>query len=112
MPTGSQLAADAVLHMVRSPYEQVRAARASTRVVRQALGYATEVGSGLVAMAGLVRPTPVSSLNGPLGPHRRYAWASTSVDDIKTVRKQVGGTFNDVVLAAITNGFREPCSPG
>ena len=50
---------------------------------------------------------PLSSLNGPLGPHRRYAWASTSVDDIKRVRKALGGTFNDVVLACITNGFRE-----
>ena len=58
-------------------------------------------------MAGLVRPTPVSSLNGPIGPHRRYGWASTSVDDIKTVRKSLGGTFNDVVLAAITHGFRQ-----
>jgi diacylglycerol O-acyltransferase / wax synthase len=58
-------------------------------------------------MAGLVRPPPVSSLNGPIGPHRRYAWASTSVDDIKTIRRGLGGTFNDVVLASITNGFRE-----
>jgi WS/DGAT/MGAT family acyltransferase len=69
--------------------------------------HAAEVGQGVVAMAGLVRATPVSSLNGPLGPHRRYAWASTSVDDIKKVRKGLGGTFNDVVLASITNGFRE-----
>ena len=58
-------------------------------------------------MSGLVRPTPLSSLNGPLGPHRRYAWATTSVDEIKQVRKALGGTFNDVVLASITNGFRE-----
>ena len=56
---------------------------------------------------GLVRPMPLSSLNGPLGPHRRYAWATSSVDDIKRVRKALGGTFNDVVLACITNGFRE-----
>jgi diacylglycerol O-acyltransferase / wax synthase len=106
-PTGARLATDAVVNMVRSPYEQLRAARASTRMVRQAAGYAREVGSGLVALAGLVRPTPQSSLNGPIGPHRRYAWASTSVEDIKLVRKGLGGTFNDVVLAAITHGFRE-----
>ncbi|MHB8440327.1 MAG: WS/DGAT domain-containing protein, partial [Acidimicrobiales bacterium] len=55
----------------------------------------------------IVRPTPVSSLNGPLGPHRRYAWASTTVDEIKRVRKVLGGTFNDVVLTAITRGFRD-----
>ena len=29
------------------------------------------------------------------------------MDDIKKVRKGIGGTFNDVVLASITNGFRE-----
>jgi diacylglycerol O-acyltransferase len=29
------------------------------------------------------------------------------VADIKAVRRKLGGTFNDVVLAAITNGFRE-----
>ena len=106
-PSGARLATDAVVNMVRSPYEQLRAARASTRMVRQAIGYTREVAGGLVALAGLVRPTPQSSLNGPIGPHRRYAWGSTSVEDIKLVRKGLGGTFNDVVLAAITNGFRE-----
>ena len=58
-------------------------------------------------MTGLVRRTPVSSLNGPLGPHRRYGWASVGVSEIKAIRKDVGGTFNDVVLTAITNGFRQ-----
>jgi diacylglycerol O-acyltransferase len=57
-------------------------------------------------MAGVLRANPVSTLNGPIGPHRRYAWASTSVEDVKVVRKGLGGTFNDVVLAAITDGFR------
>jgi WS/DGAT/MGAT family acyltransferase len=106
-PTGGELARDALINLARSPYEVFRAARASTRVVRQTLTQAREVGSGVVAMAGLVRPTPVSSLNGPIGPHRRYAWALSSVDDIKKIRKGIGGTFNDVVLASITNGFRE-----
>jgi diacylglycerol O-acyltransferase / wax synthase len=105
-PTGAALAAGAVVDLLRSPYEQFRAVRASTRVPRQALRQAVEVTRGLSAMAGLVRPTPASSLNGPIGPHRRYGWASTTVDDIKAVRKSLGGTFNDVVLAAITHGFR------
>ncbi len=106
-PSGLQLMVDALENIVRSPYEQVRAARAQTRMVRRMAGYALEVAGGLFALAGLVRPMPLSSLNGPIGPHRRYAWATTSVDDIKRVRKALGGTFNDVVLASITNGFRE-----
>jgi diacylglycerol O-acyltransferase len=105
-PSSLSLATEAVVDLIRNPYEQFRAVRASTRVPRQAIRQAVEVTRGLSAMAGLVRPTPPSSLNGPIGPHRRYGWASTSVDDIKSVRKGLGGTFNDVVLAAITHGFR------
>ena len=93
--------------LLRSPYEQIQALRAAAAVPRQAFGQAGEVVKGLSAMTGLVRRTPLSTLNGPLGSHRRYAWASTVVSDIKTIRKELGGTFNDVVLAAITNGFRE-----
>jgi diacylglycerol O-acyltransferase / wax synthase len=106
-PTQTQLAKDAVVTMARSPYEQFRAVRASTRVPRYALSQLHDVGRGLGAMAGLARPTRASSLNGPIGPHRRHAWGQTTVDDIKRVRKTLGGTFNDVVLTAITAGFRE-----
>jgi diacylglycerol O-acyltransferase / wax synthase len=106
-PSGASLALRAATDLARSPYEQLRAVKASTRVPSYALNRAAEVARGLSSMAGLIRPTPISSLNGPLGPHRRYAWATTSVDDIKRVRKGLGGAFNDVVLACITNGFRE-----
>jgi len=106
-PTPVQLTVDALADLVRSPYEQVRALRSAFRVPRQALAQGREVAQGLSAMAGLVRPTPPSSLNGPIGPHRRYVWASTRVSDVKAIRRGLGGTFNDVVLAAITNGFRE-----
>ncbi len=106
-PSGLELVVEALAGLLVSPYELVRAARARTRTVRRMARDAAEVASGLVAMGGLARPTPHSSLNGPLGPHRRYAWASTSVEDIKKVRREIGGSFNDVVLACITNGFRE-----
>jgi diacylglycerol O-acyltransferase / wax synthase len=106
-PTGVQLVFRAGFDLARSPYEQLRALRASTRVARHALGNARQVAKGLTALTGIVRPTPASSLNGPIGPHRRYSWASTTVDEIKAIRRILGGTFNDVVLAAITNGFRE-----
>jgi len=106
-PSPAALAAQAVLDMARSPYEQARALRAATRVPRQAVAQVAEVVKGLSAMRGLAQPTEPSSLNGPVGPHRRCAWAATTVDDIKTVRKALGGTFNDVVLAAITRGFHD-----
>jgi WS/DGAT/MGAT family acyltransferase len=106
-PSAAELVVKAVTDMARSPYEQVRALRAGLRVPRQTVDQLREVLKGLSSTAGVVRPTAASGLNGPIGPHRRYAWASTTVDDIKRVRKTLGGSFNDVVLAAITSGFRE-----
>jgi diacylglycerol O-acyltransferase len=106
-PSPTDLALRALADLALSPYEQLRALRAATRVPRQAAAQASETVRALVSMRSIIRPTPRSSLNGPLGPHRRYGWASATVDDIKRVRKGLGGSFNDVVLAAITRGFRD-----
>ena len=90
-PSGLQLVVDALENIVRSPYEQLRA-DPGTGPRRAAAGRVrARGGEGLLSLSGLVRPTPLSSLNGPLGPHRRYAWATTSVDDIKRVRRALGG---------------------
>jgi len=48
---------------------------------------------------------PTSVLNGPLGPHRRWAWARADLAEAKRVKDALGGTINDVVLAAIAGGF-------
>jgi WS/DGAT/MGAT family acyltransferase len=58
-------------------------------------------------MRGLIRRTPPFSINGPIGPHRRWAWARTRLSDVKTARTALGGTVNDVVLTLVTGGFRE-----
>ena len=106
-PSSFSMAVEALIDMVKSPYEQIRALRAALRVPREATRQFVGVARGLTSMVGLVRPTPASSLNGPIGPHRQWAWATASVDDIKAVRREHGGSFNDVVLACITSGFRE-----
>ena len=47
-----------------------------------------------------------SSLSGNIGKERRYAWTRASLEDVKTIKREFGGTVNDVVLAAISSGFR------
>jgi WS/DGAT/MGAT family acyltransferase len=106
-PAGWELAIEAVVDMASSPFEMARAVRARTRLTRRALQQMMEFGSGLRATAGAVGSTPRTSLNGPIGPHRRWASTAVEVADIKTVRHALGGTFNDVVLACITRGFRD-----
>ena len=48
-----------------------------------------------------------TSLVGPIGPRRRWTWATAELADVKTIRSVYGGTVNDVVLAAISGGFRD-----
>jgi WS/DGAT/MGAT family acyltransferase len=106
-PGNTRLVRDALVDLVASPYEQLRALRSATRAPRQAVGQLGELARGLRAWTGVVRPTQVSSLNGPIGPHRRWDWARTTLADVKTVRRGLGGTVNDIVLTVLTRGFRD-----
>jgi diacylglycerol O-acyltransferase / wax synthase len=90
-----------------SPFEQWRVARS---LVRRPARLAKRVGGsvkGLPAMTDWVRTRTSSVLVGPIGPHRRYAWTATTLDDVKTIRSALGGSVNDVVLSAVTRGFRD-----
>jgi WS/DGAT/MGAT family acyltransferase len=44
---------------------------------------------------------PMTPLNRPISPNRRYAVAHTDLDRLKKVGRQAGGTVNDVVLALV-----------
>src|SRR4029453_3291096 len=46
------------------------------------------------------------ALNRPIGPHRRFAWFSVDLRDVKAVKNQVGATVNDVVLATVAGALR------
>ncbi len=48
-----------------------------------------------------------SPLTGPVGPHRHWAHTQASLADVAAIRHALGGTVNDVVLAAIAQGFRK-----
>ena len=67
------------------------------------LGY----GRGLASSARRLAVPSASSLNGPIGPNRRWAWGTAPLAEIKAIRSARGGTVNDVLLAAITSAFRD-----
>ncbi len=106
-PSTIGLVAASVRDAVVSPFEQWRIVRSAVRRPVRAARTLGENVRGLTAMRGLARPGAASSLVGPIGPHRRYAWAQASLDDVRVVRSALGGTVNDVVLTAITGGFRD-----
>jgi diacylglycerol O-acyltransferase len=107
-PSQAWFTGSAVAERLYNPYEAFRGARALVMRPRRLINEVTTTAKGLSSMRNLViRPTQRTSLNGPIGPHRRYTWARGHVSDVKKIRSALGGTLNDVVLAAITQGFRE-----
>jgi diacylglycerol O-acyltransferase / wax synthase len=106
-PAGWELAVEALAQLLTSPIEIARVLRAQTRVPRRATAQLFDFAGGLRAAASNMRATTTGTLNGPIGPHRRWAATSLPVSDIKGARRTLGGTFNDVVLALITKGFRD-----
>ena len=106
-PSTVELMTDATLRRLVSPYEQLRAARAVVRRPREVGRRAVTTVRGALEMTGAVRPVDDSPLTGSIGPHRRWGFARTSLDDVKVVRQGLGGSVNDVVLACVTRGFRD-----
>lgn len=78
--------------MTRHPTTGVRDLRAS--------------GAGLAMFARRLLNLRGGVLHGNVGKHRSYARASASLADVQVIRKAFGGTVNDVVLAAVSGGYR------
>ncbi len=106
-PNPAELVAYAVAGRAASPYEGIRTALAAIRGPRRIARQALDVTRGMVNLRRLGQAPPPSSLNGAIGPHRRWDWARARLSEVKQIREAHGGTVNDVVLAAITGGFRE-----
>ncbi len=94
----AQAVAEPVERALRAPAVARRLIRPPSSAVAQA--------ARLVGSVGEWARRSATSLNGPIGPHRRWGWAEASLDDVKTIRRAFGGTVNDTVLATITAGFR------
>lgn len=62
---------------------------------------------GVVEFAAGVLQPAASSLNGPITSRRRYSAARVSLDDVQQVCQVFGVTVNDVVLAALTDSYRD-----
>jgi WS/DGAT/MGAT family acyltransferase len=105
-PSAVALAAQAALDAVVLPAREVLALSGTAADPAGAVRQATDMARAITKLAPAAWPTARSSLSGHIGRQRRYTWARASLDDVKTIKRQLGGTVNDVVLAAISGGFR------
>jgi len=105
-PSAWNLAMDALERLVRLPIDlagnlpQMVAEvndpdsplRAGVKMIRETFGAGSRVS--------------VTPLNQRIGPHRRLDWLTMELADVKAVKRRLGGTLNDVVLATVAGALR------
>ncbi|WP_312872047.1 wax ester/triacylglycerol synthase family O-acyltransferase [Amycolatopsis dendrobii] len=93
--------------VVTGPFTQLRAIAGSLWHPRALAQRTTDVAHGLATLAEALMPVAPSSLTGPISGPRGYAASWVPLADVAVVADAFGVTRNDVLLAAITGGFRE-----
>ncbi len=106
MPSGSELLGSALAERATAPREM---ARTISSAIGRPLTVANRVRDALVGLGALtwagMRPAPPSPYNVPIGSHRRFTWVRTELENVKSVKDQLGGTVNDVILATVAGAL-------
>jgi len=102
-PSGAQLFGDAMMRRARLSLDLGSALlRASQRPAEAARSLADSIlGVAEIGAAGLWSASP-SLFNQPIGPDRGFDWVGFDLETIKDIRRRLGGTLNDVVLAVVS----------
>jgi WS/DGAT/MGAT family acyltransferase len=106
-PSHLRLTVDALAEMAKGPGDGLRGALAAASHPGATYRRVGAVAAGLRSFAAALQPTPPTSLDGSIGANRRWTCARASLDEVRTIRRALGGTVNDVVLAAVTSGLRD-----
>ncbi|HEY2716631.1 MAG TPA: wax ester/triacylglycerol synthase family O-acyltransferase [Solirubrobacterales bacterium] len=106
-PGTAELVARGVSDALATPVGLARRAVGAVRHPETTARRAAEAIEGLSEIASaFADPAPDVPLNQPIGPHRRYVWESSELETFKRIKDSLGGTVNDVVLAAVTGSLR------
>jgi WS/DGAT/MGAT family acyltransferase len=106
-PGTAELVARGVGDAISLPFSLAGRAIDAVRHPETTARKAAEAFEGLSEIASaFADPAPDVPLNQPIGPHRRYVWASSELATFKRIKDTFGGTVNDVVLAVVTGSLR------
>jgi diacylglycerol O-acyltransferase / wax synthase len=106
-PNPSQLLLDSLRERATEPAELVRSMRSMLRGPRHAVERASELRRSLSTMVTRDSIAPRTSLNARTGRHRLLSVVRIPLADVKTIRRSLGGTVNDVVLAGVGGGLNQ-----
>ena len=63
--------------------------------------------NALTHLFGMGLRADETPLNGRVGPHRKFEWISCRLDDLKSIRKGLDCSINDIVLTIVTGAVRD-----
>lgn len=106
LPSNLSLLAGSIAEELRKPARGLKLLRKVLSAPAPAIRKFADLTEGLSTFRSFTKAELESSLNGPIGPHRRWCHTGTTISDIQKIRDAHGGSVNDVVLSAITQGFR------
>jgi diacylglycerol O-acyltransferase / wax synthase len=107
-PSQLNLIGEGVKDLAGVPFGLARRMLGVARRPRETLSTVLDACEGLAEVAWAeLNPAPKTILNQPIGPHRRLAWVHANLEDFKAIKRALGGTVNDVVLAVVTRALRQ-----
>jgi diacylglycerol O-acyltransferase len=105
IPTDLELLAQAGLDLMARIGPTLQAVRRAIEVVEQRRIDRPDEPARLLPAAGL-RWAPKTDFNTAITPHRRFASAEVSLEDVRTIKARSGATVNDVALALSAGALR------
>jgi WS/DGAT/MGAT family acyltransferase len=105
-PGARELAVADVGRRLRTPLRLLRGAR---RFGQENPNLPSAIAQRVGAVRDLLAnalPGSRTPIDGPLGPHRRVDWMGMPLDEVKTLRRELGCSLNDLALAAVTGALR------
>jgi WS/DGAT/MGAT family acyltransferase len=121
VPSDLELLGKALLGVPLQPLKALRAAPATLPYLQALPGVRDFPGMGTVSKVAqrlvpgapspdvlelATAPAPRTPFNGPISPHRRFAFGQLSLDRVKAIKDDYGFTVNDVVTALCTGAVR------
>ncbi len=106
-PTQAELLKDEVGRYLGLPLRAASGLRAATKEFHELRDEVTNRARSITGMMSSMREEPSKTpLNEAIGPHRRFDWRDMPLEDVKIVKRALGCTINDLVLATVTGAVR------
>ena len=102
MPSDFERIAFATASRLRRPFDLMKVIPQTTRAITNVVQRRRTGASGMAAPL----TAPRTSFNAPITPHRKVAFSTTSLAEVKEIKTAFGATVNDVVLTICSGALR------